>query len=140
MDQTRKLGDTAVDGLFAGLWGGAGMLIYLVGAGLLLGDSLTDLLVRFDLTEAGSPFLGILTHLAVSMIYGVVLSILSRPAPERTPSWLLGGVLGAVLFLAARTLLIPGTGLAISAYPTVHLLVGHVIYGFLTVRAFQGKS
>jgi hypothetical protein len=91
----RGLGDTAVDGLLAGLVAGVGMAIYLVIAGFLSGKGLAEMLGLFDPALAGNGLTGTLAHLAVSAIYGVlfalVMLVLGKIRPSLfTMSWLMG--------------------------------------------------
>jgi hypothetical protein len=93
--EKKSTGDAAIDGLVAGLAGGIiGALVLLV-LGLFSGISSINILQRFDATASGSALLGIVMHLAVSVIYGALFAILLNlaikvwPAARRI-SWLLG--------------------------------------------------
>ena len=69
-------GDTAVDGLLAGILAGLGMAAYLILSGLLSGTSPAIILGRFDPTMDGGWLVGSAAHLAVSGIYGVGFALL----------------------------------------------------------------
>ncbi|MCB0062758.1 MAG: hypothetical protein KDE19_11605, partial [Caldilineaceae bacterium] len=58
------IGDAAVDGLWAGLGAGLGMLLYWIVAGFVLADRWTTWLAQFDLSGARMPITGGLTILA----------------------------------------------------------------------------
>ncbi|MEZ4514036.1 MAG: hypothetical protein R3C62_19365 [Chloroflexota bacterium] len=100
------VGETAVDGLLAGLAAGAVMMLFLLGAGLLGGTAVATTLGYFDPAQGENWLNGLLGHLAVSGVYGVVFGVVRgwlagwKTAVGRH-SWLLGVVYGVVLWAAA---------------------------------------
>jgi hypothetical protein len=127
-------GDVAIDGLLAGIGAGIVMIGYLVIAGLVTGAKPAIILGRFDPGDAANPITGLLSHLAVAGVYGVLFGIGWRPAKRlklfaRLPDWLVGSVFGLALFAVAATLLLPGTGSPLRAFPAIHFAVAHVLYG-----------
>lgn len=114
--QRRTTSDAAVDGLLAGIGAAIIMALFLLAAGFLSGDSPAIVLGRFDPLEGGSPLTGLLTHLAVAAIYGLVFGLIFLALVRLRPSlmkfgWLAWSmacsfmVLPAALFLPGR---IPG--------------------------------
>jgi hypothetical protein len=137
VDSEQMWGDAAVDGLLAG--GGAGilMLVYLLLAGLMLGQPVAAMLARFDPGQAASPVTGGLIHLAVSGVYGLVFGLGWRltagwPGLERLPGWLAGVIYGLLLLAFAWLVILPGAQSAVREIPLVHLAIAHVIYGLST--------
>jgi hypothetical protein len=126
-------GDTAVDGLLAGVGGGIVMALYLGLAGLWLDEGFAIMLGRFDPSAAGSPVAGGLAHLAMAAIYGILFALSWRLLLRRwlggVPLWLTGLAYGLLLFLFAWAVLLPGTDSPLQAIPAVHLVVAHLIYG-----------
>jgi hypothetical protein len=132
----RGLGDTAVDGLLVGITAGVGMAIYLVIAGLLSGRGLLEILGLFDPAMAGNVLTGMLAHLAVSAIYGVVFALvmmgLARARPSLlTMNWLMGLVYGMVLFGLARGVLLTAVDSPLLQVTPVHFAIAHAVYGLI---------
>jgi len=131
-----KIGDTAVDGLVAGILAGMSMAFYLVLTGLLTGLAPAVMLGRFDPGMSGGWLTGLLAHLAVSSIYGAIFALLLaamvwiRPSLVRF-SWLMGLVYGLVLSAMARGVLLPMAGSPMLQISTVHLLIAHAVYGLV---------
>ena len=138
-----SLGDAAVDGLFAGLGAGLVMAVYLVLAGLLNGVGPAVVLARFSTGESLSPWTGLLSHLAVSSMYGVVFGLLIFLLPRRlaVPDtlWLAGALYGVLLFLVAVFIILPGTASAFDETPLFHLAAAHILYG-LAVGLFSSRG
>ncbi len=129
-------GDTAVDGLIAGILAGMAMAAYLVLAGLLSGVPAAVTMGRFDPGQAGNWAAGTVAHLAVSGIYGVVFALLFGALLRVGPSlrrfgWLAGLVYGLLLFAFARGILFAALPSDMLEFAAVQLLVGHLIYGLL---------
>lgn len=129
-------GDTAVDGLLAGIVAGLGMTAYLILTGLLSGVPATVMLGRFDPGMDGRWLIGTLAHLAVAGVYGVVFALLFGVVVRIRPSllrfgWLLGLVYGLVLVGLARGVLLPVAGSALMEIATVQLVIAHVVYGLV---------
>ncbi|MCA1553229.1 MAG: hypothetical protein LC737_02500 [Chloroflexi bacterium] len=123
--------DVAVDGLLAGFGAGVLMALYLVGASLLSGDNLLTLLGRFDSIGQTSPAVGVLTHLAVSGIYGIVFALVVRFVlrARRFPSWLVGVLYGLLLFGIAQAVILPRAAVALQDIPMLNFAIAHLIYG-----------
>lgn len=129
----RPLGDTAVDGLLGGLLAGAAMLALLLLLGLLRGAPAAQTLGRFAAGAGGAPLVGLLLHLAVSGIYGMLFALLARGVRAIRPfgRYLLGGAYGLLLFALARGVLLPAAGSALLAIPAPDLLLAHLAYGLV---------
>jgi hypothetical protein len=111
---SKSLGDLAVDGLLQGLAAGAIMLAFLLGVGMLEGVAPTAVLARFGLPGSASAVTGLLGHLAVSavlgLVWGVLYGSLLRRAP--LPAWVLGAAYGLLLYVGATVFVVGATGLA----------------------------
>jgi hypothetical protein len=129
-------GDSAVDGLLAGTGAGLLMALYVGAVGRLSGQAWRDILAQFDPSPAPSPFTGVVAHLAVAGVHGLVFALawhwLRRAAP-RVPGWLAGLVYGPVLWLLAVVLLRLSPAATpegwLAGVAPVHLAVAHLIYG-----------
>lgn len=142
MEQTRKrvgerrVGETAVDGLLAGLAAGAVMLGVLVVAGWLVGLGPAVTVGRFDPAPAGRWLPGLTTHLAVSAVYGLLFALVVagvvrlRPALARW-TWLLGLGYGLLLWGMAQGFLLPGVGSPLLAIGALQMAPAHAVYGLL---------
>lgn len=129
-------GDVAVDGLLAGMGAGLAMGFLLLLAGLLSGVAPGEMLGRFDPANNGDPLVGGLLHLAVSGIYGAIFALLFRLLRRRWPviarySWLVGGVYGLLLWLAAQVVFLPGMNSALSLIPPLQFAAAHIVYGLV---------
>jgi hypothetical protein len=135
-------GDTAVDGLLAGVGGGVVMALYLGLAGLWLGEGFVVMLGRFDPGLAGSPFVGGLAHLAMSAIYGILFALSWRLLLHRwlgrVSLWLTGLAYGLILFLAATAVGLPLSDSPLREIPALHFAAAHVIYGAALGYAYRG--
>jgi hypothetical protein len=135
--QDVSAGDRAVAGLFGGWGSGSAMALFLVIAGLLRGEPAALTLSRFAITPGGQALAGTLTHLAVAGVYGLVFGLGWSAAPRYfsgNRGWLalLAGVgYGALLWLAARSLILPGSGSLLRDIPAGVFLAAHLIYGAL---------
>ena len=130
--QERAWGDTAVDGLLAGLIGGLLMCLFLILTGWLNREAPLVSLGYFDPAQSGSWLSGLLAHLAVSAIYGVVLALLlrgmSRPHPAHAPlAWLWGGVYGLLLWGVATAVASPLDQIPAWEFGLAHLLYGMAV-------------
>jgi hypothetical protein len=136
-------GDAAVSGLFGGL--GAGMLMagFLALAGLLAGQGMGTFLGSFASGENVSPVQGLLTHLAVSGVYGVVFGLGWRYAkgnrPSRVPGWMGGLAYGILLWILALAVILPGTDSPLRLLPPGVLAAAHAVYGIALGALTQGK-
>jgi len=131
-------GDAAVKGLFNGFIAGIGMAIMLVAAGLAAGVPPGNTLERFTPVSGSGSLAGILAHLAVSGIYGMVFGLLwssvLRWLRLDSGGWqaiLAGGVYGVLLWLGAQYILLPTTGATLGSIPVGQFLIAHLAYGLI---------
>lgn len=132
----RSIGDFAVDGLTAGLLAGLAMSFLLALAGLVSGTAPADTLGYFDPARGGRWLTGLLAHLAVSAIYGVVFALVLQAFNRNKPSFmryapLLGLIYGLVLLLAAKFLLFNAVDAPLEQVAGWQLLVAHMLYGLV---------
>jgi len=127
---TESWGDTAVSGLLAGIVAGVVMAAFLAAAGFVGGESVAQVLARFGTGEGVSPLAGLVTHLAVSGIYGIAWGYFYRIARQfvSAPAWLLGLAYGLLLFLVAQGVFLVGPT-PLMGIPPMQFLIGHGIYG-----------
>jgi len=135
----------AVDGLLYGLVGGITMLVSLLAFALLTGDPPGALLSRFSAGNSASPFQGLLSHLAVSAIYGLLFGALVWPVLQRLTSTKLSGLLGGLgyailLLFLAQIAVLPGTNSPLAQLPFWQWALGHGIYGLVLGGLFARKS
>ena len=134
--QQKSLGDTAVDGLLAGIGAGLVMALFLLLIGLLNGDLATAVFGRFDPGQNQQWLTGLVIHLAVSSIYGIVFGLLFwvliriRPSWARL-SWLLGLAYGLLLYGVVQTALATGIDSGLVQFTAVILLLAHATYGLV---------
>lgn len=133
-------GDTAVSGLLSGILAGVVMAGFLVAVGFVNGESVAQILSHFGAGQGTTPLAGLLTHLAVSGIYGIVWGYLFRivRALLPAPAWLVGLAYGLLLFLVAQGVFLVGPTL-LTGIPSTQFLIGHGIYG-LTLGLQAGSS
>ena len=134
MSYRTKWGDSAVDGLLAGLVSGLLMMVYLILAGLALGDTMVDVMGFFSPSGNGDPVSGVIAHLAVSSIYGAVFGLLLRVVGARLHPSVSGLLYGLLLFAVANYAIIPETGSSLSAFTPFNLAMAHVLYGLVLGR------
>ena len=137
--QSKSYGDLAVDGLLRGLAAGLIMLVFLLAAGMLAGTMPADVLARFGLPGSATVVTGLLGHLAVSAVLGLVWGVLYGGLLHRLPlpTWLLGIGYGLVLYAGAALFIVNATGLA--EFAPWQLLAAHAVYG-LTLGLLSGRS
>lgn len=134
---TRKatIGDAAVDGLLAGGGAGLAMIAYLLVASLVVGEAWRVVLGYFDPGPEGSPVTGMLAHLAVAGVYGVLFGLVAWFTPRRwrrrLPGWLMGLAYGLLLWFLARAVLLPGANSPLQTFPPLHFALGHAVYGLI---------
>ncbi len=126
-------GDAAAAGLLHGLAAGLAMAVVFVLAGLLRGQRPAETLAAFILNGqpvASNALTGLLGHLAVAGVYGLIWGLAWRVIGRRTaiPAWLGGLVYGLLLWGVAQ-LLVRSIGASLAAIAPWALLVGHLIYG-----------
>jgi hypothetical protein len=127
-------GDTAVSGLFSGLQGGVAMAAVIVLFSLSAGQGLAYL-GNFSAAAPVLPLVGLLMHLAVSSIYGMLYALVRRwtrlDQQARLPGWLTGLVYALGLWVFAVLLLLPATRALILDLPWVVFFTGHIAYGLV---------
>ena len=144
-DNKNSLSIWAVDGLLYGLVGGMAMLVSLISFALLSGEAPRALLERFSAGDLTSPLQGVISHLAVSAIYGVLFGSLVWPVLRHFSStkWMgwLGGLGYAVLLLAlAQIAILPGVNSPLAQLPFWEWALGHGIYGLVLGGLFTRKA
>lgn len=126
-------GDAAVTGLFSGIAGGLVMILFLMAAGLAAGSAPAVVVGYFDPTRDGNPLPGILAHLAISSVYGVVYGIvwrgLSQTGWKQPPGWMAGMVFGLGLYAIARLAFLTDSSISLFFIPAWQLLTAHLGYG-----------
>jgi hypothetical protein len=127
-----SVGDSAVSGLFAGLSGGAAMAAVIAGFSLLAGQGIYYL-GNFSNGTPVPVLQGLLMHLAMSGIYGMLYGLIHRQARlgrfQRLPGWLAGLGYALVLWAFAVTVLLPAAHSLILASPWYVFFSGHLAYG-----------
>jgi hypothetical protein len=142
-----KLGDTAVDGLFYGIAAGMVMAIFLVLGGALTGENPASLLTRFSMSSDPGPLTGLLSHIAMSSVYGILFSLAYqalkrfRPWSNRLPAALVAGLAyGLVLWLGAEIIFVDRIAVALKGIPGWQFLAAHLIYGLILGRLVYRKQ
>ena len=127
---TESWGDAAVSGLLAGILAGVVMAGFLAAAGFVGGGTVADVLSHFSAGDGSSPISGLLTHLAVSGVYGIGWGYLLRIVRRLivAPAWLVGLAYGVLLFLLAQGVFLVGPTL-LTGIPPLQFLIAHAIYG-----------
>ena len=129
--------DAIVSGLFNGLLGGAAMAVVIAGWSLLAGQGISYL-GNFSASAAVSPLQGLLMHLAMSGIYGMLYGLIHRQIRmERfrlIPGWLAGLGYALVLWVFAVSVMLPVAHSLILSLPWYVFFSGHLAYG-LTLGA-----
>lgn len=127
-------GDAAVSGLFAGLLGGCAMALVIVLFSLLAGQGLAYL---GDFSN-GTPvpvLQGLLTHLAMSGIYGMLYGLVHRQVSmgrfRRLPGWLAGLGYALLLWVFAVSVMLPAARSLILTLPWPVFFSGHLAYGLV---------
>ena len=135
----------AVDGVVYGLLGGVAMFLSLMALALLSGEAPGVILARFIGGGITSPMVGLVGHLGVSAIYGVMFGVLIWPVLRRFSSrkisaWLGGILYGGFLVLLAQIAILPGTNSSLSQFPFWQWALGHGIYGLVLGGLFVRKA
>jgi len=126
----------AVDGLIFGLLSGLGMYLVMAILALLSGNSAATLMERFSVSGSASPIQGLLSHLAVSAIYGMLFGALIWPVVRRFSSakltgWLSGVGYALLLLFLAQVAILPGTNSPLAQLPFWEWALGHLAYGLI---------
>jgi hypothetical protein len=142
--QEKTIGDTAVDGLMAGPVAGLTMALFLVLAGLLDGRQPHITLGYFDPAQAGNWLTGLLAHLAVSAIYGVIFALLLRLVrrirpPVLRPIWLWGVGYGLVLWGLTQEVVFSAVPSPLTQIASWQMAVAHLLYGLVLGLRLHNK-
>lgn len=135
----------AVDGLFYGLTGGAAMILALTAFAWLSGEAPGVLLERFGTGAAVAPLSGLLSHLAVSAIYGIMFGAMVWPVLRffstlRVAGWLGGLVYAALLLLLAQTAILPASRSPLLQLHFWQWATAHGVYGLVLGGLFAQKA
>lgn len=137
-DQATPTGDSIIMGILGGTISGIVMIGYLVAIGLVDGETPAMMFSRFDIRGGMNPLVGVLTHLSVSGVYGLLYTLgvqyILRRRVERPLVWfkgLLGLFYGGLLLYLAWFVILPGTGAPLEQVKFAHLAIAHAIYGFV---------
>src|SRR5512138_807911 len=128
-----SMGDSTVSGLFGGLLGGLAMALIIALFSLLAGHGLAYL-GYFSTATPVPPLQGLLMHLAVSSIYGMLYSLiiyLSRADHLGLPGGLLGLIYAVALWVLAVTVLLPAANSLMLTLPWYVFFSGHLAYGLV---------
>ena len=141
----KSIGDTAVDGLIAGLIAGLTMALFLALAGLLSNRQPLVTLGYFDPARAGNWLTGVLAHLAVSAIYGVIFSLLLRLVGWIRPSllgliWLWGLGYGAILYGLATGVVLTAVANPLTQIAAWQVGAAHLLYGLVLAFWLQKNN
>jgi hypothetical protein len=135
----------AVDGVIYGLMGGILMYLFLAALALFSGENPAALLSRFSAGGLTSPVRGLISHLAVSAIYGAMFGVLVWPlltkfTARKVYGWLGGLLFGSLLFLLSQIAVLPITNSPLGEIPTWQWGLGHALYGLILGGLFAKKS
>lgn len=130
-------GDLAVDGIITGIEAGLLMAAFLLGTAAWQGNSPVAVISAFSLRGSPALVTGILTHLAVSSVYGIFFTfgyfLLSRLGFGSTNPFigpLCGLTYGTLLFVAAEYFFFDHAATDLKNAPLFLMLVAHLVYGF----------
>jgi hypothetical protein len=132
--KNHSIGDSAVSGLFAGLLGGVAMALVIVLFSLLAGQGMSYL----GDFSSGTPvpdLQGLLMHLAMSGIYGMLYGLIHRLVRierfRHLPGWLTGLGYALLLWAFAVSVLLPAAQSLILTLPWPVFFSGHLAYGLV---------
>jgi len=134
-----NLGEITTEGLFAGLVAGIVMLLYLLGSGLLSGETVSLVLGRFSIQTPANPVQGALLHLAVSATYGLLFGIIYTPLGRRFSSWILALLYAFAIYLLAHFIVLPASGSRLLDLTPINFALAHLVYGVVLGVWFRGK-
>ena len=132
-----RVADAAVDGLVAGLGAGILMAIFFLAVQwALYAEAPGATLARFDPGAQPNPLTGLLVHLAVSAVYGLVFGylywLLDRWLPQSRGVWLtaaIGGLYGSAIFLVAVLTFSQRAGPPFFGLTALVFWLAHIVYG-----------
>jgi hypothetical protein len=143
-DNKSRISSLAVDGLLFGLMGGFAMIIFLAVEVLVSGETPLTVLARFGMGELSTPIRGLLSHLAVSAIYGalfgaLVWPLLTRFASPSISGWLGGLMYAGFLYLLSQFAILPMSNSPLSQLPSWQWALAHGIFGLVLGGLFARK-
>lgn len=143
-DDRPKSGDAAVAGLLAGFAAGMAMAVVLVVLDWFAGEGAAVTLGRFDPASGGNWVTGLLTHLAVSGIYGMLFAQMivwgSRISARMPRAGLATGLVYSMALLVVAWLwLLPAANALLRAAPLLPFALGHAAYG-ATLGTWLGRE
>lgn len=132
------LGDAAVNGLCSGMIAGFVMFFYLVIFGQWQGIGVGTMFGRFDLADGKSIVIGLVVHLALTAVYGIIFGTLCQMLGQWVTlqiNWAiaLGALYGLGLFLVAQLTFIstPDVAFSLVEIPAFQFLIAHGLYGLV---------
>ena len=149
MDKTDTFPDNksslAVDGVIFGVVAGVAMFLSLMVLALFSGQAPGVVLARFSGGGSTSPLFGLLGHLGVSAIYGVLFGVLIWPVLMRFSPGKISAVLAGILYagflvLLAQIAILPGMNSSLSQIPFWQWALGHGIYGLVLGSMFSRRA
>ena len=126
-------GDAAISGLFGGLLGGLAMALVIFLFSLAAGQG-AAYLGYFSTEIPVPPLQGLLMHLAVSCIYGILFGLLlhwTRIDRRKLPGWFSGLVYALGLWVLAVTVMLPLSHSIMLTLPWYVFFGGHIAYGLV---------
>lgn len=145
-------GDAAVEGLVAGIAGGVAMaalvlvIEWAAGTGPLTTLGYFDASATADSGTAAAAVRGLVTHLAVSGVYGVVfgmiVALVKRGRRARPGgAWLIpaGALYGLIVLAVAEWVILPRTTSVLGELPLWVLTAAHLVYGVVLAEG-MGRS
>ena len=134
-------GDTAVTGLFSGLKGGVAMAAVIVVFSLLAGQGISYL-SSFSSDTPVPAQQGLLMHLAMSGIYGMLYGLIHHQVRierfRRLPGWLKGLGYAMLLWIFAVGVLLPAARSLVMTLPWPVFFSGHLAYGLVLGARLKG--
>lgn len=139
------INDLAVDGLIYGLLSGVAMYLFLAAVSFISRVGPGDLLEHFGVGGLTSPLQGLLGHLAVSAIYGLLFGVLIWPGLRRISTrpivgWIVGLVYAGFLFVLAQLAILPMTDSPLGEIPAWQFALGHAVYGLVLGGMFTRNA
>ena len=136
----QSVGDAAVSGLFNGLLGGLGMALVIVLFSFFAGQG-AAYLSYFSSETLAPPLQGLVMHLAMSGIYGMLYGLIYRLVRigrfQHLSGWLMGLGYALLLWAFAVSILLPADRSLILTLPWVVFFCGHLAYGLVLGARYQ---